>query len=206
MYDTIATVWETDTERVRLVADYAGAEYADPRQDTNLGVMAAHGHRRYSLGDNTDLTQEVHDALMLVGPRITARWLRIFHGATVVLPLGLIDHSGISMYVGSGAHPHDFGGWDSGLVGLTFDTPATRAECGTPPELIEKVLRGEVEEYDRYLRGEVYGAVYERLHTWTREDGETRTEWEAEDSVGGMLGYEHAVEGAREHFPEPAKV
>ena len=205
MYDTIATVWETDTERVRLVADYAGAEYADPRQDTNLGVMAAHGHRRYNLGDDTPLTREVHEALLRVGPRITARWLRIFHGATVVLPLGLYDHGGITMYVGT-THAFDAAGWDSGIVGLTFDTPETRAACGTPPERIEEVLRGEVEEYDRYLRGEVYGAVYERLHTWTREDGETRTEWEAEDSVGGMLGYEHAVEGAREHFPEPAKV
>ena len=204
MTDTIDIVWETDTERVRLIADY-DAEYADPRQDTCLGVMAAHGHRRYDLGDNTSLTHDVHDALMRVGPRITARWLRIFHGATVVLPLGLYDHGGITMYVGT-THAFDAAGWDSGIVGLTFDTPETRAVCGTPPERIEEVLRGEVEEYDRYLRGEVYGAVYERLHTWTREDGETRTEWEAEDSVGGMLGYEHAVEGAREHFPEPAKV
>ena len=199
--DTIATVWETDTERVRLVADY-DAEYANPRQDTNLGVMAAHGHRGYDLGDDTDLTREVHEALLRVGPRITARWLRIFHGATVVLPLGLYDHGGITMYVGS-THPFDAAGWDSGIVGLIFDTPETRAECGTPLDRIEEVLRGEVEVYDRYLRGEVYVAVYDRLHTWTRDDGVTRTEWEHEESVGGFLGHEYAEEAALDYFPKP---
>ena len=206
--DTIDTVWETDTERVRLVADYDGT-YADPRDADNLGVMAAHGHRNYNLGDNTDLTQEVHEALLRVGPRITARWLRIFHGAIVVLPLGLIDHSGISMYVGAGAHFADPGGWDSGIVGLIFDTPERRAVCWgddpADPEKIEAALRSEVEVYDQYLRGEVYGAVYEKRYVWTREDGETRREWEQEESVWGILGYDGAPEVARYYFPEPTE-
>ena len=201
------TVWETQTERVRLVIDESGFDYADPRQDDNLGVMAARGNRNYDLGDDTSLTREVHEALLRTRRLdVVERWLRIFHGATVVLPLGLIDHSGISMYVGAGAHVMDPGGWDSGLVGLIFDTAESRELIGTPPEHVESVLRDEVAEYDRYLRGEVYGAVYERLHTWTRDDGVTRQTWEAEDSVWGMLGYEHAESSAHDYFPEPTKV
>lgn len=86
-------------------------------------------------------------------------YLREQRGATVVLPLGLIDHSGISMYVGAGAHRHDPGGCDSGQVGVIFDTPETRKQCGmedTPPDEIERALRAEVNAYDRFLRGEVY--------------------------------------------------
>jgi hypothetical protein len=86
-------------------------------------------------------------------------YLKQERGATVILSLGLIDHSGISMYVGSGAHPHDPGGWDSGQVGVIFDTTDTRKECemeNASREDIERALRGEAHTYDQFLRGEVY--------------------------------------------------
>lgn len=86
-------------------------------------------------------------------------YLRQERGATVVLPLGLIDHSGLSMYIGSGAHRHDPGGWDSGQVGVIFDTPETRKDRGMQDarrEEIDRALRVEVEEYAEFLRGEVY--------------------------------------------------
>jgi hypothetical protein len=56
------------------------------------------------------------------------------------------------------------------------------AECGTPEELIDQALRGEVAEYDAYLCGECYGYVVER-------DGEHL------DSCWGFLGddgFKHA--------------
>jgi hypothetical protein len=108
-----------------------------------------------------------------------AVYLEQERGATVILPLGLIDHSGISMYVGAGAHPHDPGGWDSGQVGLIFDTADTRKECGmenATREDIERALRAEVNAYDQFLRGEVY------CYTVTDADGEHV------DSCGGFLG------------------
>lgn len=88
-----------------------------------------------------------------------AAFLRQERGAKVILPLGLIDHSGLSMYVGSGAHRHDPGGWDSGQVGVIFDTADTRKECemeNSSREAIERALRAEVNAYDQFLRGEVY--------------------------------------------------
>lgn len=107
-------------------------------------------------------------------------------GATVILPLGLIDHSGISMFVGASAHPHDPGGWDSGQVGVIFDTTETRKECGMEAasrEDIERALREEVKTYDRFLRGEVY------CYLVTDPDGD------CVDSCGGFLGSLSYVRG-----------
>lgn len=85
-------------------------------------------------------------------------------GATVVLGLYLYDHSGITMSASTlyrngqrveGGNPFTCR-WDSGMVGIMFDTPETRKMIGTPPELIEECLHGEVQTYDDYLTGDVY--------------------------------------------------
>lgn len=83
---------------------------------------------------------------------------------TVMLPLRLFDHSGISMSVGTGAHSCDPGGWDSGQVGWIYVTrEKILKEWGgnrlTPAfrKKAERLLRGEVETYDEYLTGNVWG-------------------------------------------------
>jgi hypothetical protein len=66
------------------------------------------------------------------------------------------------MYVGGGAHRHDPGGWDSGQVGVIFDTAETRKQCGLENATerdIENALREEVRIYDEYLRGQVYSFI-----------------------------------------------
>lgn len=167
-------------------------ELFNPRDADEVGIMLATGHRRYNLlGDaaftngylarmQTGEYEDAARALDYFGRhgllRLFPRWCRIYLGSTVVLPLGLIDHSGISMYVGGGAHPMDPGGWDSGIVGFIFDTAKTREQIGTPVDSIEKVLRQEVELYDQYLTGQVY--------SYTVEDEEENTV----DSCGGFLG------------------
>ena len=129
----------------------------DPREWQRLGEMVC-WHRRYNLGDRQPDSQE-EEALNRGGFKLLDRYLRIAKGATQVIPLGLIDHSGISMYAGGGSHWSDAAGWDSGTVGFIFDTPQLREECGTPPDLVEKGLREEIEVYDEYLTGQVYGYV-----------------------------------------------
>lgn len=185
-------------------------EWMNPREDDyGVGVMCAKGYRHSNLGDKGDLVDEVHRALREHGPRITTRWLKIFKGATVVLPLGLIDHSGISMYVGAGAHWCDPGGWDSGLVGLIFDTPETRERTGVKPENVEQALRTEVEVYDQYLRGEVYYGVH---LTPTGELVETDVDGDTvhghtyqEDACGGFLGYDNLADVAWQFTDSPIK-
>lgn len=133
-------------------------EYPDsPREWDNLGVMVC-AHDRYDLGDEQ------------MDRNWDERWpnLRNYliaeHDALpdTIMPLYLFDHSGLSMSTDAGPYrAADSQGWDWGTVGVIFATPATVEMCGTPPELIREALAGEVETYDRYLRGEVYAYVVE---------------------------------------------
>lgn len=180
-----------------------------PRSDTQLGIMLADGHRQYSLGDHHlekstwsyDATRKqeylaaqaaLHHYAEERKLHLFPRWCKINLGSMVVLPLGLIDHSGISMYVGGGAHPQDPGGWDSGLVGFIFDTTSQRQEWdpeGTwaTPEKVEAALRAEVKYYDAYLTGQVYGWVL------LDEDG-----MEVESRWGYIGDEEDAIADARD--------
>ena len=78
----------------------------------------------------------------------------------VSLPLWLYDHGGITISCGDREYPYN-DRWDSGLVGWIIY--AKQAEDGE--DWREKAfagMRAEVEEYDQYLQGEVYGfTLYE---------------------------------------------
>jgi hypothetical protein len=142
-------------------------------------------------------------------------YLQREHGARVILPLFLYDHSGISMSVGSrmkapaderkldprGHNPFDTAAWDTSSVGVIFDTAETRKVCGCEDwsdDRIEKSLRLEVEVYDEYLRGNIFGysviAAVEDDEGVLRdvETGEETDLRSAEtlDSCGGMIDTE----------------
>lgn len=167
---------------VELILDMEGGDYANPRDHTNVGTFV-HWHRRYVLGDE-QISGQMDEAMQRGGLRLLRRYLTLMRGATVVMPVGLIDHSGISVYVGGGAHACDPGGWDSGTVGVIFDTPESREETGVPLDKVEEALKSEIEVYDLYVRGEVYGYRV----------GADRVE----DSCFGFLGYECVKEAAAE--------
>lgn len=169
-----------------------------PREGYDNGVMLADGHRRYTLGDNAKAGRGYEEAQRALHHfagrgqmRLFPRWLRQNLGTRVVIGLGLIDHSGISMYPVSidatdASHPHDPGGWDSGLVGFMFDTDESRNLTGFEgtDEELEKALRAEVATYDEYLTGQVYGYVIE-------DDND-------EDSCWGFFGFEYVKQSARD--------
>jgi hypothetical protein len=115
--------------------------------------------------------------------------LKARYQARVVLPVGMIDHSGVSYYVGGGAHLMDPGGWDSGTAGFILDTPdrlaATMGDAVTDGQITE-ALTGEVAEYDSWARGDCYG------YTITDANGEEV------DSRWGFIGHDYAVEAATE--------
>lgn len=108
----------------------------DPREDDNLGTMLC-WHGRYRLGDAHRWSpEEIRD--MIEG--------------LVALPLYLYDHGVQSISVESFQHAE----WDSGQAGWIVAFPERIEAMGTPPERIEAVLRAEVEEYDAWMRGEVW--------------------------------------------------
>lgn len=127
---------------------------ADPRDMTNVG-MIVHWHRRYEIASDAERVND--DRFPNI--RSIGRYLGIVEKAICILPLGMIDHSGVSYYVGSGDHWCDPGGWDSGQVGFIYATAESCAEVGIDPtdtEAVEQALRGEVAALDAYARGEVF--------------------------------------------------
>ena len=113
----------------------------------------------------------------------------------VVLPVYLLDHSGLTMST------TDFNDrWDSGQVGIifvSFDKIREEMEVSriTPSikEKAEQMLRDEVELYDAYLRGECY--CYDLY-----KDGKL------EHSCGGFIGaFDKAVNDMIEYLPDKCK-
>jgi hypothetical protein len=110
-------------------------------------------HRRYTLGD-------VH---AYPDPQTFTRDYPLQQ--TIWLPLYLLDHSGLAISTSNARfRACDPAGWDWGQVGYVYITPAkVREEYGVKRitaglrARVETVLRAEVDTYDQYLRGEVYG-------------------------------------------------
>ena len=167
-----------------------------PREWDNLGTMAF-CHRNYNLGD--EQMKHPHELFLLIldddtvyriagegtayceywdDETVERLWKEVEKRA-VILPLYLYDHSGITIRTSPFSCP-----WDSGQVGWIFVTKeAMRKEYGK--QRISKQLRarvtaylgGEVETYDNFLTGQVYGYVVEDQ------------EGEHIDSCWGFYGY-----------------
>jgi hypothetical protein len=119
----------------------------NPRKEYDNATVMVCWHRRYNLGDEQiepQSSDELKEAYAERGDPILA-----------ILPLYLYDHSGLSMRTGAFSCS-----WDSGQVGWIF-IPQSKVDLmgfvGYTLEQYENVLRGEVETYDAYLTGEVYG-------------------------------------------------
>ena len=144
------TIIKIENLTVRLIQD----DYPEnPREAfDNLGTMVC-WHRRYKLGDEQPTCNP------------TEFWDELDRGDHIILPLYLLDHSGISMSTSSFACH-----WDSGQVGWIY-MPISTARENWPSlpedelhEAAERCLRAEVEEYDAYLRGDTWGYTIEDEH------------------------------------------
>lgn len=126
---------------------------SDPREDSNLTKMVCF-HNRYSLGDDHDLKTDDFDGWKEMEEYITRT-----EDPIVIKSLYLYDHGGITI----GTRP--FGDrWDSGQIGFVYIRKEdvrnnfSIKRCGQRiTERCNVLLDGEVETYDKYLRGEVYG-------------------------------------------------
>lgn len=155
---------------------WADQNAEDPREWDNAGTMICF-HSRYTLGDKNQ--EPIKDLQKFVKRR-----------EIISLPLYLYDHSVLSIstetFVGRAQHAE----WDSGQVGYIFITRKdARREvcCGRLSDYyfdrVLKLLKSEVEVYDSYLSGNVYG------FTITKPDGVEL------ESYGGFYGYDHEKSG-----------
>lgn len=141
----------------------------NPREWDQMGILAGF-HRRYDIGDNDP-------AALLDGGHLDPKhydgWDEMEadlrrRGALCILPLYLYDHSETSLSTRSFVGRAHHASWDSGRVGFIFTTRKRMQEFLGKNRLttktrkhVEKILEAEVEEYDQYMTGDVYGYVIE---------------------------------------------
>lgn len=157
-----------------------------PREDDNLGTMVCF-HSGYNLGDK-DHSVYLEDKY----DETRKRWTKvpmlddteITDKDFIILPLYLYDHSGITMNTTGFSCQ-----WDSGQVGIIFISKEKAREeyswkyiTKARQERIENYLKGEVETYDQFLRGDIYGFV-------CHEDGVEK------DSCWGFYGDDITTNG-----------
>jgi hypothetical protein len=176
---TIAEFKKGD-EILRIVQD---ENPLSPREWDNLGKMVCF-HNRYKLGDTTELTSgQFGDWNELV------EHLKKEKGAMIILPLYLYDHSGLRIKVGSfqGFLPQGHAEFDSGQVGFIYATKEDLKKEGIGKAKALAILKSEVETYDQYLSGQVYG--YEIVKVKKCKECGTVQE-EAIDACWGFFGDE----------------
>lgn len=151
---------------IRIVQD---TDPVNPRKDYYNPATMVCWHPRYDLGDDHHFN-DVDDL---------AEWAK--DKDLFTLPLYLYDHGGITMSTGAFQCP-----WDSGQVGYIYISreDAKREYGDVSNDRIYDLLRGEVDTYDQYLRGDVWG--YEIL----APDGE------CVDSCWGFFGSGYCREEA----------
>ena len=86
-----------------------------------------HWHRRYDFGKKINNPIEFLKSLAAdtvsgnyPASLLEKNWEKILKKHYIVLPVSLLDHSGLHIWVGSGSHWSDSAGWDSGQVGFIY--------------------------------------------------------------------------------------
>lgn len=124
----------------------------------------------------------------------------------LVVPVYAYIHGGIALSVGRGGQFSD--PWDSGTAG--FALLDINDAChwfmvdreDFDPAQAYKNLEGEIETYNQYLCGDVWGYIVERLNRYAKIIGdtvdvnETLDNWEAVESCSGYYGSDTALEEA----------
>lgn len=188
-----------------------------PREDDNFGKMICF-HSRYRLGDKHSYEDSEAFLCDLAGidtddaPTMLLELVKKTH---IILPIYLYDHSGITI------RTHSFSDrFDSGQIGYIYVSKedANAADYSeawineyytgkTKEDIALAILEGEVEAYDQFLRGDIYGFEIVKLvtKTWvckeTNEE-ETETVEEHVDSCWGFYGEDYKTNGMLDHFDD----
>ena len=172
-----------NTHEEKRIGDYLIKTFYDespesPREWDNLGTMVCF-HGRYNLGDKTDYRTEDYDSWEELKNGIIEN-----EGECIMLPLYLYDHSGITISTGSFSCQ-----WDSGQVGFIFVSKHKIKKEGIDETKVVDYLNGEVETYDQYIRGDVFG--YKVFKVSTCDLGHEHEE--ELDSCWGFYGDEECM-------------
>lgn len=148
-----------------------------PRDWDNLSVFYCF-HNRYRLGDNHSIDHNNYDS-----------WDELaeyeFEKDDVIVPLYMLDHSGITLSTTPFNCP-----WDSGRVGFAVvSKERIISEHGfyndDSKDKALAIIDSEVETYNQYLCGDVYTIFIDKKC-------ECCGSWDIVDSCGGFYGYDYA--------------
>ena len=124
-----------------------------PREFDNLGTMVCF-HRRYNLGDETELKSSDFSSWEEL-----ENYLYKEEDALIAIPVFMYDHSGLWINTTGFSCP-----WDSGQVGYIYiSKEKVRREYSCKritkklKNMIREILCSEVDLYNDYLSGNVYG-------------------------------------------------
>ena len=152
----------------------------DPREFDNLGTMVCF-HNRYAFGDETELKSCDFSSWEELESYLYKR-----EKALVVIPVFMYDHSGLSVNTTGFSCP-----WDSGQIGYIYTSKERiRNEYSCKriskklKEQVREMLVSEVDLYNQYLSGDVYG--FSVTH---KESGEEV------ESCCGFFGTDHIENG-----------
>jgi len=145
-----------------------------PRDWDNLSVFYCF-HNRYSLGDRHSIDHNNYDSWNDLA-------INEFDSDDVIVPLYMLDHSGLTLSTTPFSCP-----WDSGMVGYAVvSKERIISEYGVyNDDSKEKALHridSEVDIYNRYLCGDVHSILIE-------EQCGCCDSWELVDCLGGFYGY-----------------
>ena len=182
---------------------YPEMEPENPREEwDNLGTMICF-HPRYSLGDKTDLKASNFQSLKEVEDYLINE-----KGAVIILPLVLLDHSGLWMRVGN-SYDCDPGGWDTSRVGFIYaskDKILKEYSAKTLNKALlkkaEETLKMEIKTYSQYLEGNVVGYQIEDYKGKNVAGcygyyGVKDAIEEAKGEIRGLINYQTQTEVAR---------
>ena len=124
-----------------------------PREFDNLGTMVCF-HRRYNLGDETELKSSDFSSWEEL-----ENYLYKEEDALIAIPVFMYDHSGLWINTTGFSCP-----WDSGQIGYIYiSKEKVRREYSCKriskklKKIISEMLCSEVDLYNDYLSGNVYG-------------------------------------------------
>lgn len=191
MSDDVVNRFNLSGDRV-LVVRYD--EYSpNPRTEYDTFGRLFCFHRRYNLGDKHDYRSEDY-----AGWGEFLEQLRKDFDIAVVLPVFMMDHSGLSVSTSDDMfRACDLAGWDWGMIGWCFcERSDVLKNFGGDDEKAKQCLRAEIELYNQFVSGDCY------MYSIVSRCEHCSSEMDVVDSCGGFFGRDIATNGILDHLNE----
>ena len=158
----------------KVLEIYKDEEPSNPREWDSFTRMVCF-HRDYILGDDTELKSRMFSNWEEVKQHLIKE-----EGAKVIMPLYLLDHSGLSISLYPFSCP-----WDSKQVGFIFISADMMKTHKLTEKRAKEIIKADVKVYDQYLIGDVY---FYNLYEEEKCNCCGNVSKNLLDSVGGFFG------------------